>query len=170
MQFWRDSMSLYSSTYHHIYTCIRYNNPLLRNSIWYLYTFPQNFAAHFQEVMTLHLLQNCMHYFKWHETCWGLYSAIYFQRLFFVLVPVVTACLLYPVMSGMWVDVVALPVTRCIFKAALQNVKYPNIKTLNHACEVSHFHSRGYEEYCLLEGDTMQSSRNATFGRTLQLQ
>jgi hypothetical protein len=42
-------------------------------------------------------------------------------------------------------------------------------ETLNRACEVSHFHSRGYEEYCLLEGDTMQSSRNATFCRTLQL-
>jgi len=42
-------------------------------------------------------------------------------------------------------------------------------ETLNHACEVSHFHSRVYEEYCLLEGDTMQSSRNATFGRNLQL-
>jgi len=42
-------------------------------------------------------------------------------------------------------------------------------ETLNHACEVTHFHSRGYEEYCLLEGDTMQSSRNATFCRTLQL-
>ena len=40
----------------------------------------------------------------------------------------------------------------------------------NRACEVSHFHSRGYEECCLLEGDIMQSSRNATFGRTLQLQ
>jgi hypothetical protein len=43
------------------------------------------------------------------------------------------------------------------------------LETLNRACEVSHFHTRGYKEYCLLEGDTMQSSRNATFGRTLQL-
>jgi len=42
-------------------------------------------------------------------------------------------------------------------------------ETLNHACAVSHFHSRGYEEYCLLEGDTMQSRRNATFCRALHL-
>jgi hypothetical protein len=123
MQFWRDSTSLCSNAYKVSHLQLSFEKQHLVPL-----DLPTNFPAHFQEVITLHLLQNCMHYFQLHDKCWGLYSAIYFQRLFFVLVPVVTACLLSPVMPGIWVDWVALPVTRCLFKTALQNVKYSNLK------------------------------------------
>lgn len=170
MQFWRDSTSLYSSKYIVSHLHVYRLQPSFERQHLVPLHLPTKFCSTFSRsynsplVSKLHALLQVAWYMLRSLQCYLLSETVFCVGL---------SCNGMLTVSSNARNVSGFHGSASYQMSLQESIAKCKIskrqETLNRACEVSHFHSRGYEGYRLLEGDTMQSNRNATFGRTIQL-